>query len=87
MAPLKAEDETFVMHIASIKRSVYPSLEALIASLEVEKIIVPTQYSNFANVLSFNSAAKLGAYAGINNHPIDLEKSKHHFTGQSIAWG
>lgn len=74
------DDETFVVHVAVIMRStkmtVHPSCEAQIASLNVEEVTVPPEYSDCVDVFSKDSAAELPEHTGINDYAIDLEKDK-----------
>lgn len=42
----------------------------------MEKVIVFTQYSDFANVFFSDSVAELSEHFEINNHSIDLEEGK-----------
>ena len=73
---LDEEDETFVVHMAATSvraaSNVYPSQQAQIASLEVEEITIPSEYANYTDVFSPDSAAELPKHIGINHHPIDL---------------
>lgn len=73
---LDLEDETFVVYIAFLMRLIYCNWETLIVGLEVEEIIVLTEYLDFAKVFSFDSEAELSEHFKINNYPIGLEKSK-----------
>ena len=55
---------------------IYLAWETQIASLLVEKITVPAEYSNFADVFSKELAEVLPERTGINKHAIELEDSK-----------
>ena len=77
-AALGVDDEAFLVHIASLldsiseAKNVHPSRQAQIASLEVEEVTIPAEYSDYTDVFSPDSAAELPEHTGINNHPIDL---------------
>ena len=77
---LNADDETFVMHIAALAKpmtiSIYSFCQAQVTILMSEKTRIPTEYSNFSNVFSSDSAAELPEHNGINDHPIDLLDNK-----------
>lgn len=72
-----------MMHIISIlkltKIMVYPIQKVLIFLLDIKKINILIQYSNFANVFLSNSAIKLLKYIGISNNLIDLIDNKRLF--------
>ena len=72
--------EAFVVHVSSLslgsKMTIHPAWKAQIASLLAKEIIVPTEYSDFANVFSKESAEVLSERIGINEHAIELEDGK-----------
>ena len=74
------DEEPFVVHIAFFslgsRVAIYLAREVQIAVLNIEKVIVPPEYSDYANIFSENSAAKLPNHTGINDHPIDLVDDK-----------
>ena len=75
---LGADNEAFVVHVASLlgsvseARNVHPSRQAQIASLDVEEVTIPAEYSDYTDVFSPDSAVELPEHTGINDHPIDL---------------
>ena len=56
--------------------NVHLSRQAQITLLKVEEIIIPSEYVDYTNVFSPDSAAKLPEPTGINNYPIDLIDDK-----------
>ena len=44
--------------------------------MSAEEVTVPTEYSDFAEVFSKDSPAKLPEHTGINGHAVDLEDGK-----------
>lgn len=40
--------------------------------IDEASVIIPAEYSDFANMFSSESAAELPKYIEINNHPIEL---------------
>ena len=77
-AALNKDDETFIVHIAAFMglMTIQHSREAQIASLDVEEVTVPTQYSDYTDVFSKDSAKELPKHTGINDHAIDLVEGK-----------
>ena len=78
-ATLNKEDETFVIYIPTLSMvdsSVHPSRQAQISSLDIKKVTIPSEYADYTNVFSPNSAAELLKLTGINDHPIDLTDDK-----------
>ena len=88
-AALGVDDEAFVVHVASVLEldSVHPSRQAQIASLDVEEVTIPAEYSDYANVFSSDSAAGLPEHTSINNHPIDLIDDKQPPYGPIYSLG
>ena len=73
--------ETFVVHVASFESlsntqegDVHPSCRAQIAALVANEAstLIPTKYSDFADVFSLELASELPKYTKINNHAIEL---------------
>ena len=73
--------ETFVVYIASFKSpsnnqesDFYPSCRGEIAALIANKAptLIPTKWSDFANVFSLELVSELFKQIGINNHAIEL---------------
>ena len=62
-AALNVDNEIFMMHIAALAEPtimpIYPSYQAQVATLTSKKIRIPTEYSDFSNVFSSDSAAEL----------------------------
>ena len=78
-AALDPGHETFVVHVASLESSsqegnVHLSCRAQIATLVANKAptLIPTEYSDFADVFSPELASELLEYTGINDHAIKL---------------
>ena len=71
-AALNKDDETFIVHIAAFMgfMTIQHSREAQIASLDVEEVTIPTQYSDYTDVFSKDSAKELPKHTGINDHAI-----------------
>ena len=90
-AALNEDDETFVVHVAVIMRStkmtVHPSCEAQIASLNVEEVTVPPEYSDYVDVFSKDSVAEPPENTGINDYAIDQEKGKQLSYGPIYSLG
>lgn len=59
-----------------IKIIIYLLKKALITSLDIKKINIPTKYSNFANVYLSNFVVKLLYHTSINNYLINLVDNK-----------
>ena len=80
MAALNADNETFVMHVAALAEPttmpIYLSCQAQVAALISEKTGIPTEYSDFSNVFSSDSAAELPEHTEINDQPINLLNDK-----------
>ena len=55
---------------------IYPFYSAHIALLTSEKTRIHTEYSDFSNIFSSNSAAELREHTRINNHLINLLNDK-----------
>ena len=66
---------------------IYVSCQAQVAALISEETGIPTEYSDFSNVLSSDSAAELPEYSGINDHPIDLLDDKQLLYGPIYSLG
>lgn len=68
-AALNENEETFVRHVAALleltKMTIHLSQKARIASLNVEEATIPSEYSDYANVFSKDSAAELAEHTGI----------------------
>ena len=66
------------MHVSSLgsKISIYPARKAQFALLLTEKVTVPIDYSDFADVFSEKLGKVLLKQTGANKHAIELEESK-----------
>ena len=90
-AVLNADNETFMVHVAALAELtsilIYLSRQAQVAVLTSEETGIPTEYSNFSNVFSSDSAAELPEHTGINDHPIDLLDDKQPPYGPIYSLG
>lgn len=70
--------EAFVVHLAYLesKMSIYRAWAAQIVLLVAEKVTVSKKYSDFANVFSKRSVAKLPKRSDIIKYTIDLGLGK-----------
>ena len=89
VAALEVDNEAFVVHVASILEAtnIHPSCQAQIASLNVEEVTIPAEYSDYTDVFSSDSAAELPEHTGINDHPIDLVDDKQPPYGPIYSLG
>ena len=51
---------------------IHPTYQVQVAALMSEEIGIPTEYSDFSNVFSSDSAAEVPKHIGINDYPINL---------------
>ena len=81
--------KAFVVYVAffTLKISIHPAREAQIALFIAEKVTVPAEYSDFANVFSKKSAEMLPKRIGINKHAIKLEDGKQPPYGPIYSLG
>ena len=77
-AALNEEEETFVLYMAalSVDSNVHPSWQAQIALLDVKKVTITSEYTDYTDLFSPDSAAELPKHIGINDHPINLIDDK-----------
>ena len=79
-AAMNANNVIFVVHIAALVElttiPIHLSHQAQIALLMSEKTGIPTEYSDFSNVFSSDSAPELSEYTRISYYPIDLLNNK-----------
>ena len=61
--------------------SIHPARKAQLALLLTEKVTMPTEYLDFADVFSEKSANVLPERTGANEHAIKLEKGKQPLYG------
>ena len=66
---------------------IHPSCQAQVAALMSEETGIPTEYSDFSNVFSSDSAAELPEHTGINDHPINLLDDKQPPYGPIYSLG
>ena len=80
VAALNADDKTFMVHVVALAKwttmLIYSSYQVQVALLKSEKNGILTECSNFSNVFSSDSAAKIPEYTRINDHSINLLYNK-----------
>ena len=80
VATLNIDNETFVVHIVALAELttmlIYLCYQAQVALLTSKKTGIPAKYSEFSDVFSSDSAAKLPEHTGINNYLINLLDDK-----------
>ena len=90
-AALNADNEIFLVHVAALAKPktmpIHPSRQAQVNALTSKKTGIPTEYSDFSNVFSSDSAAELPEHTGINDHPIDLLDDKQPPYGPIYSLG
>ena len=87
---LNKKDETFVVQMAALSMvdsSVHPSRQAQISSLDVKEVTIPSEYADYTDVFSPDSAAELPEHTGINDHLIDLIDDKQPPYGPIYSLG
>lgn len=67
--------------------NIYLSWLAQIALLEVEEVFILSKYTDYTNIFSPNSMAKLSKHIGINNYSINLINDKQLFYGPIYSLG
>ena len=67
--------------------TIYPAREAQLALLLAEKVTVPNEYLDFADVFSKKSANVLTERTGANEYAIELKKVKHSPYGPIYSLG
>ena len=73
------EDKTFVVHITALNMvdsSVHPSRQAQISSFDIKEVTISSEYADYTDIFSSDSAAKLTKHNGINNYPMNLIDNK-----------
>ena len=77
-ATLDENIQAFVMHISSLgsRISIHPAREAQLPLLITEKVTMPVEYSDFADVFLEKSANIFPERTGANEHAIKLEEDK-----------
>lgn len=77
-AILNKKDKIFVMLMTAfnLALNIHPSQEVKIVLLDVEKVTISSKYTDYTNVFSLDSAAKLAKHIGINNHLMNLINDK-----------
>ena len=88
---LNTNDGTFVVHVAALAKPttipIYSSCQAKVTALTSEETGILAEYSDFSNVFSLDSAAKLPEHTKINDHPIDLLNNKQTLYGPIYSLG
>ena len=84
--------ETFLVHVAALEAplaemSIHPDREAQIASLLTEKVTIPEEYSDFADVFSEKKVLVLPEQTNLNEHAIKLEGKKQPLYGPIYSLG
>lgn len=79
-AALNQNKKVFIIHIAIITSEIAIHLACLvqIVLLKAKKapVIIPEEYSDYANIISEKLAVVLSEYIKINTHTINLKKDK-----------
>ena len=78
-AALDENVEAFVVHVTSLSLNsmpIYPAREAQIASLVIEEVQIPSEYSDFSDVFSEERASILPEAADLNQHAIELRENQ-----------
>ena len=72
---LNADDKSFLLYIAALAKPmtmpIYSSCQAKVALLTSEETRISTEYSDFSNVFSLDSAVELLEHTKINDHPLN----------------
>lgn len=79
LAALDLKDNTFVVYLTTLSFNISLFQKALIGSVQVERIIIPSKLLDFANIFSLNSVAELPKHTGINNYLTSLIKDQLSF--------
>lgn len=79
-ALLNEKDKIFVLHMAATNiratLNIHFFLQAQIGLLEVERITILSEYTDYTNVFLLDSAAELPKHTGIHYYPIELINDK-----------
>ena len=88
-AALDEKSETFVAHVASLNLApgIHLDRAAQIASLLIEEVKIPDEYSDFTDVFSEKKALVLPERTELNEHAIDLEDGKQPPYGPIYSLG
>ena len=77
---LNVDNKIFVVDVMALAEPTtiptYPSCQAQVASSTSKETGIPTEYFDFSNVFSSDSAEKLPEHNGINDYPINLLDNK-----------
>lgn len=78
IANLDLDKKSIFVYVAYLdtKILIYPAWEAQIVLLITEKVAIPAEYSDYANVFSKESATEIFEWSNINQHAIELEPNK-----------
>lgn len=84
-AALNFDKKAFVIHVASLSLwsgvVIYPAQKVLIATLDIEKMIVSPEYSDYANGFLEAFTTELPKHIGINDYSINLVDNKQPLHG------
>ena len=76
-AALDEHVEAFVVHVTSLSTmAIHPAQEAQIASLVIEEVQIPSEYSDFSDVFSEERASTLPEATDLNQHAIELREDQ-----------
>ncbi len=80
-AALDKNSETFIVHVAAMEApepAIHRFRSPFLAALQQDKspTEIPTEYTDYANVFSFNLVMELPENTGINEHAIELVGGK-----------
>ena len=85
------DKEAFVVYIASLsvgfRIAIYLARKVQIGVLDIKKVIVSSEYSDYTNVFSKASAVEVYKHTSINDHLIDLIDGKQPLYGPIYSLG
>ena len=89
-AALDENVEAFVVHVISLSLTsmpIHPAREAQIASLVIEEVQIPSEYSDFSDVFSEERASILPEATELNQHAIELQEGQQPPYGPIYSLG
>ena len=89
-AALDENVEAFVVHVTSLSLNsmpIHPAREAQIASLVIEEVQIPSEYSDFSDVFSEERASILPEATELNQHAIELQEGQQPPYGPIYSLG
>ena len=90
-AALNTDDKTFVVHVAALVKPmtmlIHPFCHAQVVVLTSKETGILTEYFDFSDVFSSDSATELPEHTGINDHPINLLDNKQPPYGPIYSLG